>query len=252
MRILVTGSSRGIGRGVVESLARRGHSVVVTARQASAAQALAKSVGSGAIGVELDIASSKSIQAAVAELERQDVRLDALVHNAAVYERSVTAQGVRDTLLTNVSGPIELTRRLANRVTPRARVVLLSSNLSRLDGCSAEFRARIEALRTTEGIDRFAAEYLDGRSLQKEFDPYAFSKALLNRLAVAWTTEHSSWTTVAVSPGWVKTDMGGAGAPDPVSHGVDRVVAATLGAVTSGEYYPDGVTRPALPSLPAE
>jgi NAD(P)-dependent dehydrogenase (short-subunit alcohol dehydrogenase family) len=84
---LVTGSSRGIGRGLVDALAAAGATVAVTARSIDDAERVADEVrdaGGSASGHALDVTDITSIGAAVAEVVARHGRLDVLVANAGL------------------------------------------------------------------------------------------------------------------------------------------------------------------------
>jgi NAD(P)-dependent dehydrogenase (short-subunit alcohol dehydrogenase family) len=84
---LVTGASRGIGRGLVDALAAAGATVAVTARRLADAESVAEAVkaaGGSATAHALDVTSLLSIDAAVEAVLRQHGRLDVLVANAGV------------------------------------------------------------------------------------------------------------------------------------------------------------------------
>jgi NAD(P)-dependent dehydrogenase (short-subunit alcohol dehydrogenase family) len=116
-------------------------------------------------------------------------------------------------------------------------------------------RARLEETSTRHEVEVLVSEYLAATSSATSAtasadaaeragfsrDPYGVSKALVNALARAWSLEFPLRTVVAVSPGWVRTDMGGSSAPGTVAQGVARLVAAVSGEVRSGAYYADGV-----------
>jgi NAD(P)-dependent dehydrogenase (short-subunit alcohol dehydrogenase family) len=120
---LITGSSRGIGRGIALELGRRGYAVVVNyVRSAEAAEQVVREIeasGGQAVAVRGDVASADDRAALVeAALERFG-RLDLLVNNAGI-----TSQGRKDLLEadeaswnvvfdTNLKGPFFLAQRSA-------------------------------------------------------------------------------------------------------------------------------------------
>ncbi len=79
---LVTGSSKGIGFAIAQSLAAEGANVIVNGRSESSAQAAAKKIGGRARGIAADISSADGC----AELVRQLPSIDILVNNAGIFE----------------------------------------------------------------------------------------------------------------------------------------------------------------------
>ncbi|MDL1897963.1 SDR family oxidoreductase, partial [Anaerolineae bacterium CFX7] len=97
---LVTGSGKGIGRGIAERLARDGFIVVVNYRRdAAAAQEslhLAQSVSPQSIALQADVATPEGAQQLIAQTHEKFGRLDVLVNNAgpflvkSLFDTSVT------------------------------------------------------------------------------------------------------------------------------------------------------------------
>ncbi len=110
---LVTGGSRGIGRSIVETLAREGAKVAFVYKgSADAANALAAeqtAQGREVIAIQGDVASTEDSDRIVAEVVGKWGRLDILVNNAGIIKDGLLAtmerpdwQAVIDTNLTGV------------------------------------------------------------------------------------------------------------------------------------------------------
>lgn len=93
MRVVVTGSTRGIGRTVVETLSRAGQNTIfLGCRDLEAGKRLAAELGGGAVPLLLDVTDDASVAAAAASVLATGSQLDALVNNAGVLlERKGTA-----------------------------------------------------------------------------------------------------------------------------------------------------------------
>lgn len=88
--VFITGASRGIGAAAARLFSREGASVVLAARGMHALAALVEEIrGEGGVAdaIELDLASSSRIRAAVDEAHRVHGRLDAAFNNAAAGQR---------------------------------------------------------------------------------------------------------------------------------------------------------------------
>lgn len=109
--VLITGCSSGIGLCAAEGLAARGHRVFASARKAADVEALR---ARGLQAVQLDLADSASIHAAVEDvLEQAEGRLDALFNNGAYGQpgavEDLSRAVLREQFETNLFGTHELT-----------------------------------------------------------------------------------------------------------------------------------------------
>ena len=210
---MVSGGNRGIGLAVVRDLAARGFTVIQGARDPDAAPAVDGDVHA----VRLDVTDGESIGALADGLAHADV----LVNNAAIaYDTwnraaSTDLDFVRDAFETNLFGAWALTQALLPqlRASGHGRVVNVSSGSGSLSSMGGGTPA------------------------------YQVSKAALNALTrtLAGELRGDGILVNAICPGWVATDMGGAGGR-PVEDGAASVV---WGAVLpddgpTGGFFRDG------------
>lgn len=188
-RALVTGGSRGIGRGLALGLAAAGADVVITYRQASAAAdevvAAVRDLGRQAYSLCLDVADVGAIPAAVETIWSEAGPLDILVNNAGVAFleafHEVTVQSWDRTMNVNVRGPFFLAQQVALRMIPRRRGGRII-NISSTNGFQAE--AHLAAYNASKG----ALEMLT-KSLAIDLSPYGI-------------------TVNSVAPGLIRTEIG--------------------------------------------
>jgi NAD(P)-dependent dehydrogenase (short-subunit alcohol dehydrogenase family) len=234
---LVTGGNRGIGREVCRQLAQRGHTVILTARDADAAvhatRALGHAAGAAAAAapvvtaepLQLDVTDQASVAAAARHVSERYGKLDVLVNNAAItydtWQRASTADlaVVREAAETNLYGPWLMVQAFLPllRAGDHPRIVNVSSeaaSLASMGGGTPAYTASKTALNALT------------RMLAAELRP---QKILVN----------------AVCPGWVATDMGGAGGR-PVAEGAASVVWAALlpDSGPTGGFFRDGRPLP--------
>ena len=226
-RILVTGSTQGLGRATALALLGEGHEVVVHARDQGRVAALRDLVDRGAIVVVGDLASQQQTRTLAEQVNRLG-RMDAVVHNAGVYAdltRLPNPEGHPRTLAVNVLAPYLLTALL----DLPDRLVYLSSGMHRSGDSS---------LRDLDWTER------RWNSTQAYCDSKLFVTALAFAVARRWPRVRSN----AVDPGWVPTRMGGPGAPDDLEEGhvtqILLVVDDPSVAGSSGELWHHGRRQP--------
>lgn len=217
-RIFITGSSDGLGLLAAQSLAAKGHSVVLHARnEARANETKEKLPGAEAV-LTGDLADPEATKTLAGEVNKLGV-FDAIIHNAGVYR--VPAKQL---FAVNVLAPYILTC----LIKKPERLIYLTSDMH-LSG-----RPKLEYFKT--GIERI--NYSDSK---------LHVLMLCKAVARKWTGVYSN----AVNPGWVPTKMGGTGAPDDLQKGYEtQVWLATSNdaqAKVSGRYFFHRVAAPSNP-----
>ncbi|KAJ6023742.1 hypothetical protein N7540_004539 [Penicillium herquei] len=211
---LVTGASRGLGLALVSRLATLPPTevgkIIATARSDNS-PAL-KELVSNSLGrvewVKLDVCDQSSILAAAGEIEAklQGKGLDYLVNNVGMADwgsNGLEGMNKLDELFhTNVTSTHMVTQALLPllRKGSKKTVVNISTTVGSFAKAKTFWAAPVPAYRVT--------------------------KAALNMLTVQYAQEYESegFTVVAVSPGWLRTELGGDGADLPVEIGAEKTV----------------------------
>lgn len=125
---VVTGGNRGIGQAIADALAAAGATVVIAARDATATAKAVASIaerGDVAVGRELDVMSTASVNALFDGVEQEFGRLDVLVNNSGVHVQAPVATMTDEqwelVLGTNLTGTFRCTRAAGARMCSRGR-----------------------------------------------------------------------------------------------------------------------------------
>jgi NAD(P)-dependent dehydrogenase (short-subunit alcohol dehydrogenase family) len=220
MKVLIVGASRGLGLEFVRQYRSSDAIVTATARDAEGLARL-EALGAKALNVDVADVASASGLAWLVDGEAFDV----VVYNAGAYgPRSggldaPTADEFDAVMHTNVLGAMRVLPQLQGVLAPGAKLAVLSSRMGSIGEREAAFG------------------WL-----------YRASKAAVNSvLKDASLVLKGQATCVALHPGWVKTDMGGAGADLTPERSVSdlRQVIAKLRASDNGKFFNhDGSTIP--------
>ena len=185
---LLLGASRGLGLGLVQEYLGRGWRVIATARDdASKLEALAKGAD-GRLRIEhVDIVDAKAVAALRRKLSGE--ALDLLFVIAGISGsvpkplHEITADEAAQVYLVNAYYPIVVAEAFADLVNPAGVFAFMSSRLASI-----------------------------ASNNHGTWETYRTSKAALNMGVRSFFWRHQEHPVLAVAPGWVRTDMGGASA----------------------------------------
>lgn len=219
-RVLITGSSEGLGLMAGQNLVGWGHEVTLHARNQRRAEDASSALP--AAHVLIGDVSSVEGMTSVAEQANDAGRFDAVIHNVGVGYRQPgrveTVDGLSQVFAVNVLAPYVLTA----LITRPDRLVYLSSGMHR--GGNPDLSDLQWAKRPWDGTQAYS-------------DSKLFDLTLAFAVARRWPSVLSN----AVEPGWVATKMGGPSAPDDLALGsltqAWLAVSDDAEATVSGEYF---------------
>jgi 3-oxoacyl-[acyl-carrier protein] reductase len=181
---IVTGGSRGIGRAIVQALAREGAKVAFTYAQN---KALADEIANGenVIGFQADVASFDQAKGLVKQVKERFGRIDILVNNAGITRDKLLAlmseKDWDDVLDTNLKGAFNLSKHAVGvMLRQRSGTILNITSISGIIGMAGQ------------------ANYSSSKA-----GMIGFTKALAKEIAKA------NITVNALALGFVETDMTG-------------------------------------------
>lgn len=210
--ILITGAGRGIGLEFARQYAAAGWRVLGTVRDPLAGRPLSDAGGEVYVADVADPASVARLKGALA-----GVQLDVVLNNAGIYGQdqsfgSVDADAFMAVMRTNALAPLKVAEAFADQLTGRKVIATITSLMGSI------------------------AENSSGN-----FYAYRASKAAANMVMKTLALDLGSRgiTAIALSPGWVRTDMGGAEAPLSPAEAVSgmRAVLDKVSLNDSGKFF---------------
>ncbi|KQP39740.1 SDR family oxidoreductase [Pseudorhodoferax sp. Leaf274] len=197
--VLVIGASRGIGLEFVRQYREAGDRVIATARDDAG---LARLKDLGATPLRVDVANPASVSGLAWQLDGEKIDTALYVAGAWVTADARTPPTREDfdrLMHTNVLGAMQAIPQVSPLVeaAPRGCFAFITSAMARI-----------------QGVDSSHAWI------------YRASKAALNMAVASAQHDYPKAILVALSPGWVQTDMGGAAAPLTVGQSVAGMRAA--------------------------
>ena len=215
---LIVGASRGLGLGLTQELIGRGWNVIATERvndPKSALRSYASQKNDQLKIEQVDINEGDSIHNLQKNLA--GTKLDLLFINAGIAGDPSETVGQTSTeefhrvMVTNALSPLKAIEALDELVTENGSIGVMSSGLGSVSD-------------NTYG----------------SFEIYRASKAALNTLMRSYAVRKGGTRSLfAISPGWVKTDMGGTEAPLDVKTSVSGIIDTILSNQTPGMKFLD-------------
>ncbi|HXZ48406.1 MAG TPA: SDR family oxidoreductase [Usitatibacter sp.] len=209
---IVTGGNRGIGQEIARQLMKADAFVVVGCRDQPKCDAALEALRRDGANVDahpLDVNDTKTVRRFVEYVEKQHGAPSILVNNAGVYPEATASRVAdtptsvwRETFETNLFGAVRMCREVLPLMKKMryGRIVNISSGMGQL------------------------------QQMGEGSPAYRVSKAALNALTRTLASEVAGTGILvnSMSPGWVRTDMGGEDAPRSVEEGAETAVWLSL------------------------
>jgi NAD(P)-dependent dehydrogenase (short-subunit alcohol dehydrogenase family) len=209
--LIITGVSRGIGKATAEKFLDEGWHVIGISTLGNS------SIQSNDLEVyKTDLSNPGSIKNFVDIIEESKVKVDVLINNAAISidsHRAIDIELLRKTLEVNLIGLVDLTERLLPMVNSDGHIINLSSGLGSL----------------ADATNSYAPAY-------------RISKVAVNMYTRTLASRLSDRDIIvsSVDPGWVKTDMGGAGAQRNPVQPAKEIFDLATSRVDTGYFWYQG------------
>ena len=206
MNVFITGANRGLGLGLVDHYLKMGANIWATCRncqKANELSSLQEAYPKNLKIMPLSVTASDQIQQVSNDLQKQEIRFDRFFNNAGIMgddQQDIgTPEAFLQVLSTNTVAPLFMAKAFLPCMQADSILINMSSLLGSITNVD-QLISRGYAYPTSKaGLNMIT------KLLSRDFRP--------SRIAV-----------VSISPGWVKTDMGGDQAPLSVDQSIPKVV----------------------------
>ena len=246
--VLVTGSNKGIGYGIIETLLEKksNYRIILTSRNEDLGQKSFNKLLSQFpyskdyfFYHQLDITNKDSISNLISWIKKQFGKIDYLVNNAGLGTHGVTTDinlhfAVLDV---NAFGTINFTEEMIKHdmINKKGKIILVGSmmgNLNRLN--SNQLKNSFKNAKTTQELINLGQAFKNSiinNTVDKDGwcrNSYCVSKMIVNTysrvLSYREEIEKNDISVYSAHPGWVKTDMTGPEAPLTIKEGAENEV----------------------------
>ena len=202
--VLVTGANKGIGFEICRQLGALGYHVILSARNKERGIKATNALSEMRYKIDflqMDVSNEKSIMDVINEFKRHEVKLDVLINNAGILLDDtdildLKTEVLEKTIYTNTFGAFWVIKTFLPLLNNGGRIINISSGLGSLNEMS-------------------------------DYAPaYSISKTAMNAITKQFSIalKDKNIAVNSVSPGWVRTDMGGENASRPVEKGAETAV----------------------------
>ena len=223
--IIVTGSNKGIGYGILETLlaGENSYEIIATARNIKLGEKAVSTLSkkypkstSTLVFHQLDVNDDKSIDDLVQWVKTKYGKLDVLVNNAAILYMTPTEEDIRYTIKTNFLSVVKLTEKLIPLLSDDGKIINVSSTLGVLEIQAPTLKKALEDEKLTEqqllDIGNNILEHIkDYTGVPYPESSYPTSKALLNTYSrkILANKLKKNQQVYVLCPGLCGTDLNG-------------------------------------------
>lgn len=221
LNVLITGTSKGIGKALTQKFLAEGHFVIGTYLSE------APLPDRNSVFYQLDLSSPKSIAKCSEQIVASGKKIDILINNAGVLldeeETGVVVDLLRKTLEINLIGTIDFAERMIPLLNNGGHVLNISSTAGSLELAG-------------EAKSHYPYHY----------PAYKISKSALNMYTATLANKMKKYdiTVSSVHPGWVKTDIGGAEAEMSPEEAADGIYGVAMSRPETGQFWFKGEKLP--------